>query len=252
MQTADRRRTTAQRAAPGTGSGPAKVYEGRPEARRTGDHVRERRARRYHRSVRRTIAGIGRMLVTLGLLILLFVAYQLWGTGIFTARAQADLKKRLRTAARSSPARRRTRSVRLADDRRRTAPRRSTTTTTSPRVDPRRRSPHRKATPRAGSTIPKIGVDMDLRRGHVARRPEEGPGPLSGHAVPGHDRQRRDRRPPHDVPAPVLRPRRAGARRRRSSSRRSSGTFTYTDVAASSIVKPTDVCGRRQHARRRS
>lgn len=30
--------------------------------------------------------------MTLGLLILLFVAYQLWGTGIFTARAQSDLK----------------------------------------------------------------------------------------------------------------------------------------------------------------
>ena len=42
--------------------------------------------------VRRAIAAIGRMLVTLGLLILLFVAYELWGTGIFTARAQTNLK----------------------------------------------------------------------------------------------------------------------------------------------------------------
>jgi sortase A len=42
--------------------------------------------------MRRTIAGVGRTLVTLGLLILLFVAYQLWGTGIFTARAQERLK----------------------------------------------------------------------------------------------------------------------------------------------------------------
>ena len=42
--------------------------------------------------VRRTIAAIGRTLVTLGLLILLFVTYELWGTGIFTARAQSDLK----------------------------------------------------------------------------------------------------------------------------------------------------------------
>jgi sortase A len=42
--------------------------------------------------VRRAIAGIGRTLVTLGLLILLFVVYQLWGTGIFTARAQERLK----------------------------------------------------------------------------------------------------------------------------------------------------------------
>jgi sortase A len=44
--------------------------------------------------VRRTIAAIGRTLVTLGLLILLFVTYELWGTGIFAARAQSDLKQK--------------------------------------------------------------------------------------------------------------------------------------------------------------
>jgi len=42
--------------------------------------------------VRRTLAGIGKVLITLGLLILLFVAYQLWGTGIYTARAQNQLE----------------------------------------------------------------------------------------------------------------------------------------------------------------
>jgi sortase A len=46
--------------------------------------------------VRRAIAGIGRALVTVGILILLFVVYQLWGTGIFTARAQSRLKKDFR------------------------------------------------------------------------------------------------------------------------------------------------------------
>jgi sortase A len=43
--------------------------------------------------VRRAIAGFGRALVTVGILILLFVVYQLWGTGIFTARAQDRLQK---------------------------------------------------------------------------------------------------------------------------------------------------------------
>lgn len=42
--------------------------------------------------MRRAIAAVGRTLVTLGLLILLFVAYQLWGTNILEARAQADLE----------------------------------------------------------------------------------------------------------------------------------------------------------------
>jgi sortase A len=43
--------------------------------------------------VRRTLGGAGRTLITVGLLILGFVAYQLWGTGLITARAQHRLKK---------------------------------------------------------------------------------------------------------------------------------------------------------------
>jgi sortase A len=42
--------------------------------------------------MRRIIGGIGRGLVTIGILILLFVGYQLWGTGIYEAREQSRLK----------------------------------------------------------------------------------------------------------------------------------------------------------------
>ena len=42
--------------------------------------------------MRRAIAAIGRVFITAGLLILLFVGYQLWGTGILEARAQDDLE----------------------------------------------------------------------------------------------------------------------------------------------------------------
>lgn len=42
--------------------------------------------------MRRAIAAFGRTLVTVGLLILLFVGYQLWGTSILEARAQDDLE----------------------------------------------------------------------------------------------------------------------------------------------------------------
>ena len=42
--------------------------------------------------IRRTLGGVGRSLVTAGTLILLFVAYQLWGTGVFTAQEQDRLK----------------------------------------------------------------------------------------------------------------------------------------------------------------
>jgi LPXTG-site transpeptidase (sortase) family protein len=45
--------------------------------------------------VRSAVSGLGRVLVTLGVILLLFVGYQLWGTGITTARAQDDLARQL-------------------------------------------------------------------------------------------------------------------------------------------------------------
>ena len=42
---------------------------------------------------RRFIAGLGRTLIGTGVLILLFVAYQLWGTGLFEHRSQQRLKR---------------------------------------------------------------------------------------------------------------------------------------------------------------
>lgn len=42
---------------------------------------------------RRFIAGLGRTLIGAGVLILLFVVYQLWGTGLFEARSQDRLRK---------------------------------------------------------------------------------------------------------------------------------------------------------------
>lgn len=40
----------------------------------------------------RVLGGIGRALITTGVILLLFVAYQLWGTGIHTRAAQNDLE----------------------------------------------------------------------------------------------------------------------------------------------------------------
>jgi sortase A len=45
------------------------------------------------RDWRWVVGGIGRTLITLGLLMFAFVAYQLWGTGIQTAQAQRSLAK---------------------------------------------------------------------------------------------------------------------------------------------------------------
>lgn len=43
--------------------------------------------------VRRVVAGFGRTLITVGVLLLLFVSYQLWGTGIAQARLQNKAAK---------------------------------------------------------------------------------------------------------------------------------------------------------------
>src|SRR5204863_4188239 len=50
--------------------------------------------------MRRVLGAVGRVLVTTGLLLLLFVAYQLWGTGIYEARAQNDLQHQFEQAQR--------------------------------------------------------------------------------------------------------------------------------------------------------
>ena len=52
--------------------------------------------------MRRVVAGTGKVLITLGILILLFVAYQLWGTGIYTARQQNKLENQFNEALRQT------------------------------------------------------------------------------------------------------------------------------------------------------
>jgi sortase A len=48
------------------------------------------------------VAGTGKVLITVGILILLFVVYQLWGTGIYTARQQNTLEGQFERALRES------------------------------------------------------------------------------------------------------------------------------------------------------
>ncbi|MDQ1486874.1 MAG: sortase [Actinomycetota bacterium] len=42
------------------------------------------------------IRVIGEVLITLGIVVFLFIAYELWFTGLFTARAQSNLKEQLK------------------------------------------------------------------------------------------------------------------------------------------------------------
>jgi sortase A len=54
---------------------------------------------------RSVIGGIGRLFITLGMLLFGFVGYQLWGTGIQTAHAQGNLRAAFAAAQANTPAR---------------------------------------------------------------------------------------------------------------------------------------------------
>jgi sortase A len=127
--------------------------------------------------MRRIIGGVGRGLVTIGILILLFVAYQLWGTGIYESRQQSELQAQFRKElAQEKAAARRAATA-------------TSTTTTLPALPP----------PIGDAVgiieIPKIGLERavvqgigvpDLRRGpgHYPATPM--PGQLGNAAIAGH------------------------------------------------------------------
>lgn len=131
--------------------------------------------------MRRFATALGRTLITVGILTLLFAAYQLWGTGIYTAQQQNQLRNQFTSALhkQGSPATTPT-----------TTPPRGTTTTTIPSPPP---PPTGDAV--AQIRIPKIGLDDivvngigvdDLRKGpgHYPATPL--PGQLGNSAIAGH------------------------------------------------------------------
>jgi sortase A len=125
--------------------------------------------------VRRTVNATGRVLVTVGTLLLLFVAYQLWGTGIYEAREQSRLQSDIKH------------QIARADQARREVS--GTTTTTVPPTPPA------EGDPVGIITIPKVGLTRavvqgvgvpDLRKGpgHYPNSPM--PGQIGNAAIAGH------------------------------------------------------------------
>ena len=127
-------------------------------------------------SVRRVVGAIGRTLTSAGVLLLLFVAYQLWGTGLRTAQAQD----------------------RLEEDFRRTLQATTTTSTTAPpgprptlTLPPSTVSPLADdALPDPGEAagrieIPRIGLDWIFVRGVTSADLKKGPGQYPDTPMPG-------------------------------------------------------------------
>jgi sortase A len=111
--------------------------------------------------VRRVVGAVGRVFITAGLLILLFVAYQLWGTGLYTAREQDQLEQQFDAAlSREDP---------------------GESSTTLPPPPP----PEGEAVARI--RIPKIGVDSIVVNGVSRDDLRKGPGHYPDTPLPGQE-----------------------------------------------------------------
>ena len=140
-------------------------------------------------SMRRIAGGVGRTLVTVGILILLFVAYQLWGTGLYEAHEQDKLQAQFaKELAHEKAAARKAATV--------------TTTTTVPEVPP----PVGDAV--AIIRIPKIGLERAVVQG-IGVPTSARSRALPRDATAGAGGERRDRRPPDHLRRPVQPARRA-------------------------------------------
>ena len=154
------------------------MYEDRSDQGEPSRMQPTRRGRALASAVVRTVLGaLGRFLVTVGLLILLFAAYQLWGTGIYEARAQSDLKGKFHRelAGGTAP----TSGTTTAGG--------STTTTAAPTTTA---PPVAPTVPPDGEpvgeiTIPKIGLDKIAVEGTTVPDLRKGPGHYEGSPLPG-------------------------------------------------------------------
>lgn len=175
----------------------------------------------------RAFGSVGRVLLTVGVLILLFVTYQLWGTGIYAARAQDELANDFATTLSGAPSTSTTST---------SAPK-ATTPTTSTTTEPAPLPPEGDAIARI--QIPKIGLDDivvngtsrdDLRKapGHFPETPF--PGQVGNSAIAGH-------RTTYSAPFGDLDQLIRGDR---ITIQTVEGTFDY-EVVDQRIVEPTDV-----------
>ena len=122
--------------------------------------------------IRTAIRTIGEIIITMGLVLLLFAGYEIWGKAAIVSSHQADLDAAARRAV-GQP------------DRRADRPTRPTRPAAAPPRPPRRR--RRRAARSAGSTSPSstsTGWSSRASRHHIA---------LRARALPGHRAARRDR-----------------------------------------------------------
>ena len=131
--------------------------------------------------MRQILGAIGRVLVTVGILVLLFVAYQLWGTGIYEAQAQSRLESQFKEHQQQHQ-RRTSRTTTTT-----TSPATSTTSTLPPTTTLAPMAPPKNGDAVAHITIGKIGLDAYVVEGVDVENLRQGPGHYPGTPFPGQE-----------------------------------------------------------------
>ncbi len=124
----------------------------------------------------RLLGGVGRILIWSGVLVLLFVAYQLWGTGLAHAQAQDDLEDDFAALLDAGTTTTSTTTTTEGDD----EPVATTTTTTAAPLPP---PDDGEAVARV--VIPRIGVDQIVVEGVGRNDLKKGPGHYPQTPLPG-------------------------------------------------------------------
>jgi sortase A len=135
--------------------------------------------------IRRVVAGVGRSLIAAGVIILLFVAYQLWGTGLTEARHQRELTREfeqsLLEAAGTTTTTAATTTTTTATDPSPTAP----PTTAPPSTLPAAPPPTPEGNAVAIIRIPGIGLEKAVVEGVSLPALKRGPGHYPDTPLPG-------------------------------------------------------------------
>jgi len=129
-------------------------------------------------TVRRVIHGVGTTLVALGILVLLFVAYELWGTGIITANHQRALRQQFEHELQAAQVAPTTTAPTVAGTPGSTLPSNRGLVPSNPSATD--------GQPIAILQIPAIGVDFVVVQGTGVADLQKGPGHYANTSFPGN------------------------------------------------------------------
>ncbi|MCU1353892.1 MAG: sortase family protein LPXTG-site transpeptidase [Acidimicrobiales bacterium] len=136
--------------------------------------------------VSRVLGGIGRTLIAAGVIILLFVAYEVWGTNLQEAKAQRKLNREFTaTLQQATTTTNPTTTSRTTSTTRPGAP--APPTTDAPQPAPINLPVPPDGSPLARIEIPKISVDKTVVQGVTVDQLKRGPGHYPGTALPGQN-----------------------------------------------------------------